>query len=544
MIRSRKITELKKIEDAVIRKASEYGRTIPEVRFFILDAEEFISLLEKNVYPCSPVNIWEGKNVIKRRFYNNIGAETGVYYEVVQCGNPSYAYLNENNSPTIQASVMAHVIGHCEFSEINVLKNSNSYRTEYVMHLTKRIENAVKNMGFHNYTTYWNCCESVIPLVNPDSQYSLECSVETEFNEVKQPSSEDIKKERQLFKGYSSTLDSILSPLNSTEIYKEDRENKDKKEAISRRGYKLKAPCQDVLGFLKNYAPASENERNILEYMYFVAKNYNFIMKTQIMNEGWSMYWEKKIMSDLFKEKIVKDVIDYCRVFSGVCNPRPFFMRNPYHMGYYMWTHIEDLYRKGKVSLSYTEEKNREKKEKWNKGGTDNPVSKMDHLVKTITDYEFIRRFLDKELMEKLYLNKIPMRMAIFYNILNNTEGEDIIDRVDGEYVYLTHKYVKEEMLNFFVDFNRPIIYIIDTDFQDGGLLLYHKYKGKDLKINWIPPTLGNINRIWKAPAYLITDNLLFRASEKDVIKTEIKSLDFDTIKEKMFNNEKPFKIE
>ena len=67
--------------------------------------------------------ILQSKNVIKRRFLSDIGRSTGIYYEVVQTGNPSYAYLNENNSTTTQASVMSHVVGHCEFSELNVMKN-------------------------------------------------------------------------------------------------------------------------------------------------------------------------------------------------------------------------------------------------------------------------------------------------------------------------------------------------------------------------------------------------------------------------------------
>jgi stage V sporulation protein R len=218
-------------------------------------------------------------------------------------------------------------------------------------------------------------------------------------------------------------------------------------------------------------------------------------------------------------------------------------MRNPYHMGYYMWNHIEDLYRKGKVSLSFTEEQIRETKTNWNVNGTNNPIEKMDHLVKTITDYEFIRRFLDKDLIDKLYLNRLTHNMAAESGFLN-PENENLIYRADKNYVYLSHDYVKNEMLEFFSDFFRPMIYVIDTDFQDGGLLLYHKHKGRDLKTNWIPPTLGNINTIWKSPAYLITGNMLFKASEKDTTKIDIKPIDFETIRERMFKNEKPFKLE
>jgi len=543
MIRTSKITDLKYVEDAVIDKAKDFGRTIPEIRFFVLDASEFVCLLEKNVYPTSPVNIWEGKNVIKRRFNSEIGRDTGIYYEVVQCGNPSYAYLNENNSLTTQASVMAHVVGHCEFAELNVLKSSNPDRTEFAMYLTKKIDNAVKNMGFYNYTKYWNACESVIPLVSPNSQYNLDNSVQTEFNEVRESSIQEEKQERQLFRGYSSTLDSVLSPVDTKGIYREDKENKDRREAISRHGYKLKAPCQDILGFLKKYAPASENERNILEYMYYVAKHHDFVIKTQIMNEGWAMYWEKKIMMDLFSKRTVPDVVDYCKIFSAVCKPRPFFMRNPYNVGYYMWNHIEELYRKGKISLDYTEEKDRDTKDKWDKGGSVDPIASMDHLVGTITDYEFIRRFLDKEIMNKLYLNRLTHEAAYHYGFLHPSNA-DKIDRTDKQFVYLDYDFVKNYMLDFFVDYHRPMVYIVDTDFEDGGLLLYHRHKGKDLRPDWITPTLSNVNTIWKAPVYLHTGETFYKVSGKTATKEEVSPLGFDVVREKMFENKKPFLME
>jgi stage V sporulation protein R len=124
--------ELSRLLDRVFHHAEAFGRTLPEIRFFILEGLEFASLLEKNVYPVSPVNIWEGKRMANRRHRIESGEETSLYYEVVQSGNPAYAYLNSANSPVTQASVMAHVVGHCEFSELNVLKDSNPDRTEFV----------------------------------------------------------------------------------------------------------------------------------------------------------------------------------------------------------------------------------------------------------------------------------------------------------------------------------------------------------------------------------------------------------------------------
>ena len=107
---------LSQLADRVLHYAKAFGRRLPEIRFFILERLEFASLLEKHVYPTSPINIWEGKRIVHKKHRIESGQETSLYYEVVQTGNPSYAYLDSSNSAVTQASVMAHVVGHCEFS--------------------------------------------------------------------------------------------------------------------------------------------------------------------------------------------------------------------------------------------------------------------------------------------------------------------------------------------------------------------------------------------------------------------------------------------
>ena len=71
----------------------------------------------------------------------------------------------------------------------------------------------------------------------------------------------------------------------------------------------------------------------------------------------------------------------------------------PYHLGYHMWLHIEELYREGKMSLDYYEETDLDTKQEWKKPEEKlNPQKCMRHLVKSTTDYEFLRRFLTPEL--------------------------------------------------------------------------------------------------------------------------------------------------
>jgi len=518
----------------------KFNMSLPEMRFFILDPMEFAALLEKSVYPTSPINIWEGKKIANKKHRIETGQESALYYEVVQTGNPSYAYLNETNSALTQASVMAHVAGHCEFSELNVLHDSDLDRTEYVMHLVRKVDLGRHQMGERRYIDYWNACESALPFIAPNSQYNLENSIdkETTIATSTMEPTETPEAKKPPLSLIDETLDALLKP-GAKKPFVEMEKKRERHEALSRRGYSLRAPCQDILGFLRQYAPTSQAEHAILDYLYTAHMHQDFVVRTQIMNEGWAMYWEKKIMMELFAEDAVRGAIDYAKVFSGVCYPRPYFQRNPYHLGYHMWLHIEELYREGKMSLDYHEETDLDTKQEWGKPEAQlNPQECMRHLVKSITDYEFLRRFLTPELVEKFHLNRLDQRTAQQLGVKN----EDVI-KADRQWVWLRPEPIKNEMLGFFAHFYRPRIYIIDTNYMDGGLLLMHRDDGRSLRADWIRPTLNNLNRIWKAPVYLLSKDKLYAARANGYKESTVKGITFEEAAERLSKQQQPFKV-
>ena len=533
-------SQLTYLEQRVLHHAEVYGRTLPEIRFFILDSLEFASLLIKNVYPTSPVNIWEGKQMVHTKHRIATGRESALYYEVVQTGRPSYAYLNNTNSAMMQASVMAHVVGHCEFSELNIMHDSTDDRTEYVMYLSNKVEHCRQQMGERNYRMYWNACESVKSLIAPNSQFNVNNSVETDTRMASSdiPTTED----NSFFDSlpFSSTVSSLLqdSITNHKTMLEKDLKKTSRRETLSWRGYKIKAPCQDIMGFLRKFAPRSIGESAILDYLYTINCTQDFVIRTQIMNEGWAMYWENKIMMELFNEKACNGIIDYCKTVSGVCYPRPYFMRNPYHLGYHMWRHVEELYRDGKICMDYFDEKDFEKKQNWSVPSDINPLDAMKNIVQTCTDYEFLRRFLTADLVEKFHLNRIDKRMA-----QNLDLGADDVYKENQHWVWVDPAPVKDAMLQFFSHLHKPRIYLIDVDFLEGGLLLYHRDDGRALRKSWINPTLKNINLIWKGPVSLLTKDAFYGYSSGAFTKTSAEAPTFESIVERMQNGEKPFRL-
>ena len=533
--------ELARLEQRAHYYANQFNMTLPEVRFFILDGLEFASLLEKGVYPVSPINIWEGKRMISKKHRIETGLESSLYYEVVQTGNPSYAYLNSNNSPMVQATVMAHVLGHCEFSELNVLRDSTPDRTEKIMWQVKKAQQSREQMGEKHFFNYWNAAESAIPLISPNSKYNLERTVDTDLAQktLQNDRSESGNTSKKFLPPYSSTMETLFSQQGGSSPLAREIKTKLRQESLNRRGFRLRAPCQDVFGFLKNFAPATPAERNIVNYLYNRHYPSDFVIRTQVMNEGWAMYWEKKIMTALFREKACTGIIDYARIFSGVCYPRPYYHRNPYHLGFHLWCHIEELYRKGRISLSYLEETDREKKEQWNQSPATDPVEQLRHLVKTITDYEFLRRFLTLDLVEKLHLNRIPQRDFVHLGI----PKREVI-KEDRHYVWLEPEPIKKEMLGFYTHYYRPRIYVIDADFQDGGLLLFHRDDGRRLKTQWIQPTLKNLNLLWKGGVSLLSRNTLYSYVGGRHREQRIRELSFETVMERMLDSTKPLRLD
>ena len=72
----------------------------------------------------------------------------------------------------------------------------------------------------------------------------------------------------------------------------------------------------------------------------------------------------------------------------------------------------------------------------------------MTHLVRTITDYEFLRRFLTPELVKEFHLNRIDRRWVRDLGI----QPKDIVED-DDHHVWLDPGPVKDQMLELFYAF-------------------------------------------------------------------------------------------
>ncbi len=67
-----------------------------------------------------------------------------------------------------------------------------------------------------------------------------------------------------------------------------------------------------------------------------------------------------------------------------------------------------------------------------------------------------------------------------------------------------------------------------------------HRDDGRRLRADWIRPTLNNINRIWKAPVYLLSKDKLYGASAGGYKESSVTEVPFEEMVERIRLQSRP----
>jgi len=363
-------------------------------------------------------------------------------YEVVYPGNPGRAYLTKGNSLAENTLVVAHVLGHADFSKNNVLfKRSQEeigYRiVEQAATHAQRIAAAIEEHGEEKV-------ESVL-----DAALALEAHVDT-------------------FKGVSRKLQN-MPPHTSV---KPDNGFRDRYHDLP--GEQLVGPdtaCkqpgadaslnqeQDLLWFIANYAPELEGwERDIFlavreESFYFYP-----VFACQIMNEGWACHWHAKLLceADFLSDG---DYLDAIKTHSDVVRPHAAgrnvsLAANPYHLGFIIW---------GKIIQEHGMERAFE-------------------IRAEDDDFSFIRNYLTEDIAAELDL----------FEYVAKSDGT--VEVVDNGIAAL-----RESILASKFNFGAPVV-MADSIDVDGTLHLIHDHKtdGRGLDLRRTEKVLEYVQRVWR----------------------------------------------
>ncbi|MGD2076714.1 MAG: SpoVR family protein [Gammaproteobacteria bacterium] len=373
-------------------------------------------------------------------------------FEVIFPGNPNRAYLVNANSVAENTLVVAHVLGHADFSHNNLLFVSSQREAGY--HIVEqaaahahRIDEAIAAHGRERV-------EGVL-----DAALALEQHID-----VRQPiARRDYPAEAQRPKPGKPRGGAFQSRFGR--LPGEESELPELQEAPAEQRLPPH-PEADLLWFIARYGPALEDwERDVFlavreEAFYFLP-----VFNCQIMNEGWASFWHAQLLRevDFLPDELYLDAMkthsDVVRPYAG--ERQVALSINPYHLGFEMWRMLTAEY----------------------------GIEAARRIMIEEDDFGFIRNHLTRELAEELKL----------FTYQRSRRGRIRVTEADLD-------QLREAILQPKYNFGAPRV-AVDELLNDGTLVLRHDHHsdGRGLDPRRAQRVLEYIYRVWRRPVRMYT---------------------------------------
>lgn len=429
--------------------------------------------------------------------------------EMVINNNPSYAYLQEANSLTIQKTVMAHVVGHSMMFKhnycfrstdldggqttdpLNKPKDYNPKRgwIDKFANNAARIRNVIDKIGYEKVEAFIDNCLSIENLIDMHAPFS---------GKHKQLDKDESNKPVKVHK--FKVKQEYMENFINNEEYIEERTKKLEEEKAKPKKFPEHAES-DVLGFLLTHAPLDNWERDVLEVIYIESCYFAPQRQTKILNEGIASLFE----SDLMTQKILSanELLEYADSHSRVLatNGRSL---NPYKLGIELLRNIRERWNKGQFGKEWEECGDLAEKANW-----DMRVGLGDQKIQ-----EVLRLYNDGTLIDEFLTEDFAREQKLFSIAWSNRNERYEIETRE-------FKKVKEKLLFQLTNGGSPFIAVEDANYDNRGeLLLKHDHQGMDLRQDYAKEVLKSMTRIWHRPVCLITivegENTMLRYDGKE----------------------------
>jgi stage V sporulation protein R len=218
-------------------------------------------------------------------------------------------------------------------------------------------------------------------------------------------------------------------------------------------------------------------------------------------------YWHTTIMTQ--KALNASEVVDYADHHSGTVAVSPGRL-NPYALGLALWRDIEDRWNKGRFGKGWDECDDPREKRRWDLE-TGLGRDKIFQVRRIHNDVTFIDEYLTPEFCRE---NKL------FHFRLNPVSNQyEISDR--------EFQTIKQQLLFSLTNFGQPAITVVDGNYGNRGeLYLQHRHEGIDLKPDYVPDTLRNLQAVWRRPVNIetVVDGVakVIRFDGQDLLETPL----------------------
>lgn len=406
-------------------------------------------------------------------------------YELVVNGNPSKAFLAENNPVIENKFIMAHVYGHTDFFKNNFrfgpTRDDMLEIVEENADRMRRYEELYGERVVEEFIDHVIALDDHVDPYSPDRPWKDE-----EIRRWGDEARAAIESARN-----SGDVGEFADVIHSDEVAA---------ETTPYRRSDLKIPPEpetDILGFIRNHSEYLEDwQRDVVniirsESIYFFPQR-----RTKIMNEGWAAYWHKRLMLEMTNRGLVTNAEGevWRRLHAGVVSESKGSL-NPYHLGMKMYEYLEDYYN-GNLS---------EEETKWlqSQGATtyphfdgplqDSPAStKLRQVMMMNDDQSLIRNYFDKNIADR-------MHMYVF-------EEKEVYGQTIRVVKPSGWKDVREKLVTMLDNNGTPHIEVVNGDYNKSSqLYLRHGFDGRTLDVSYINKTLPHLYSLWHRTVHLET---------------------------------------
>lgn len=369
-------------------------------------------------------------------------------FEVVFPGNPGRAYLAAGNGLAENLVVVAHVLGHADFSRNNLLfhRSGSQVGTRIVERAASHAEQIARAIEEHGAERV----EAVL-----DAALALEQHVDVD-QPLQRPRYPDYLPPRAMIAGDDFRRRFAALDPDAGGAHRDARQ----------RAPVPPFPERDLLWFIAHYAPELEGwERDV--FLAVREESYYFqpVFATQIMNEGWASYWHARLLREC--DFVPADTyLDAIKCHSDVVRPiaadqQIALQVNPYHLGFSIWEKI--------VARDGLEAARR--------------------IMREEDDFSFVRNQLTAELAEEL---------GLFRYEADTAGGVRVVDR--------DLQKLQEALLAPKYNFGAPRVAALHVH-VDGSLELEHDHgtDGRGLDPERARRVLEYLQRVWRRPVKIHT---------------------------------------
>ena len=497
----------KKIMEGCKERARDMGlRFQDESLEYIVTNRDLIELSPKNMIPTL-YDYWvQDVEVLREKGRYELYPSNP--YETVINTRPAISFYNDNNPDWLNVMIFYHVIGHIDFFQNNLffrhtwdydfasralsdkrmiakLRSEKGRWVDYIIEFSRAIDNLV---SFHKELARFTGPEKDRKINRLDYYFDIF------LQEVKKVSITSYVKEIERYNTLlkENPQDAERNFIESVQIQYAEFESLFEKQNTSKRSQKN----YDIFQFLMENSPFLKKDENkwmlmVMEAVRSTSLYFQPQIRTKILNEGWASYWHEQLF--LHDDRISGHEIEFAIVNAKVTS-MPRVGLNPYALGMRLFSYIEDLSDKGRLSRAFRYLKDKESRKRFD----DKSCTGREYIFlvrENFSDSMFVNTFIDQDFvdMHKLFvtgkrLNKERMTWQYY------------VQSRDAE------KYKKMVLDSLY---HPPSIEISVT--EDNSLLLNHLFEEKPLVKEYITGTLLGVEYLWGSQVFLDTSEAQLR---------------------------------